>query len=498
MAARVALATVLAGALLSCRNAAGDPSWISADTAVAVCVVAGPQLVLPPLAGELPVPVVPTGLYTRGLDPRSLDNLGYARDSVVCATLEAPPLETIARGRTGALSLAAARDEASSVARSEIGSCACEVARVLGRKAWLSGCSNFPTTPSCEVTESQLARVAELTAPIEQAFPVSSVPPIHWRVFGTTDRPGWFLEHATEFFVRHPGGSELFVHGQADLPEGIVRLLLSVSSSVAVIRQDGGRAYMVVREFPTGTLIFDHFSMPVGVDSMTDLLDEWWATQTPQLFAALGPPRFPQPLALDPRDGTVMAIAREPLERVDASLVASIGFSGQVYDEDAEIREMPPALVDRMEMRIPYGRKGEVLEMRMELGASGRIWAQGLPPGEISTLPVDGFGVATQLPHFESPMVVPFVLRGQPTEAALLAFPHGLYRAVPQLSRQVPSPVAGHSREFRVEIPAGPLLGEYNTPDGLAMLRTRLSVRAHILTSRLSDEGVLTLQLVPR
>lgn len=493
-----------------CGVRKGTPEWISSDAAVVRCVVAGPNLQLPPLLDEVPSPAIPTGLFARGMDPVALDELGFERDRVVCATLLAPDAARLDAASTAIDALLATRIEVGKRAR-KLGRCVCVHADMLDARELVPDCIEQTARQNCTADPEQLAALTELLAPLESKLATTEIPRVHWRLFGRTDRPGRFTENYEDLLDRHSGGAEVYLR-RSSLPPiagfELVAGLLALDHVVAVVREDGNRELLVVREIGN-QLIFDHFAYPDVLKAGARGVDVELLTMLPRIDdaqlawyrEALEPPAQTRELLFEPRDGYMVEIDRAALERVDASLIVAARFAGQIYDETAEIRVSPPLLIDRFAHQVPYGTEGLVLHARARLTDEGREWIDGA--GKLSAIEaLAGLGHLDLQPEFRSPTNVGvaqlFLLRGRPVDHLLFAGANALPRVLHAIEASAPGSVDGDIDDFTVALPSGPLPGVKGQP-GAEALRERLSIDPHRLAVELVEGGrVVELELQRR
>jgi hypothetical protein len=503
------LACVLAVLLLGagCGVRKGTPEWIASDAAVVRCVVAGPNLQLAPLLDEIPSPAIPTGLFARGMDPVALDQLGFERDRVVCATLLAPDAARLDAASTAIAELLEARIEVGKRAR-KLGRCVCAHADTLEARELVPGCIEQPVRQGCTADAEQLTKLGELLAPLEAKLATTEIPRVHWRLFGRSDRPGRFVEHYEDLLDRHTGGAEVYLRRSSLPPMAgfeLVRGLLALEHVVAVVRQDGDRALLVVREIGD-QLVFDHFAYPDLLGHGARGIDVELLTMLPRIDdaqlawyrEALEPPTQTRELLFEPRDGYMVEIDRAALERVDASLIVAAQFAGQEYDQASEIRVMPTLLVDRFAHQVPYGTEGLVVRARARLTDQGRQWLDGA--GELPAIEaLVGLGHLDVQPEFRPATEVGvaqlFLLRGRPVDNLLFAGASALPRVLHAIEASAPSSIDGDIDDFTVALPSGPLPG-VDGRAGAEALRERMSIDPHRLAVELVDGGrVIALEL---
>lgn len=493
------------GLLTSCGVRKGTPDWVPHDAAVVRCTIAGPNLRLPKLFDEIPTPAVPTGLLARNMDPIALDDLGYERDRPVCASLQTPSAQELDHAAKAIAELDEIRSVVSKSLR-ELGRCRCTYARALDATGLVPGCLEKPTDPSCEVEADEIEAMRTILEPLENKLARTEVPRVHWRLSGRTDRVGRFVAKRNELIARHPGGSEVYVPN-APLPpkQGarLVRALLDVEGVVAVVRQDSGRALLVVRELDD-ELILDHFAYPdfggrppTSVHALLPYFDDLQASRYRE---ALAPPATPRQLLLKAKKGYLIELDRAALERIDRAAIIAAEFAQLPYDESREVRELPPLLVDRVALQVPYGTDGEVLKAKLRLTEDGRRWLDAVKGMKMSQSLIT-LGQLEQPPRFEAARPRSedmFLLRGQPIEGLLFAGPTALPQVLAAVEIAAPGSVRGKTDDWKVELPSGFMPGEFPTRQGLALLRERLSLRPHELEGERVDKGrALLLELAP-
>ena len=498
--------------LTGCRAVGkGAPEWIGPDAAVVRCTVSGPNLTLPQLFVEVPSPEPPTGLYARVMDPIALDELGFERDRAVCATLQAPEAELLDETEAAIAKLVTTRNETFKKVR-KYGRCLCNYAATLDARALVPGCSDRPVQRRCEPEGETLAELEQLLEPLRTAIGETYVPRVHWRLAGRTDRVGRFVARYDELFARHPGGSEVYLPTTPLPPHpgmALVSGLLAEEHVVAVVRQDSGRAVLVVREIDD-QLVLDHFAYPDwleagirGVDiELSLLLHHLDDAQLQRYRAALEPPEEPRELMFDPRDGYLVELDHAALERVDRGMLLATHFAGHRYDLEKERRVVPELLTDRFAHQVPYGTEGEVLRARLSLTQTGQEWLA-IVGGQSAVESLSALGGAELMPEFEPAtrdgIDQLFMLRGRPVEHSLFAGPSALPQVLFAVELAATGSVTGGVDSFQVALPSGPLPGEFQTRPELGGLRERLSKQAHELkVEQLEGGSVLALELAPR
>jgi len=505
---RLVLPLILAFALAGCGVGKGAPQWIGSDAALVRCTIAGRNLRLPRLLDTIPTPQPPSGLYAQTLDPIALDELGFERDRVVCASLHAPDDATIEAARAAIVEFDRVRATVSRAALELGGACLCSQADRLDASGLLPRCLTQATSRSCSPSAEQLEDLATTLAPLREQLASTLVPRVHWRLFGRTDRIGRFVARHRDVVGRHPGGSEVFVHGTPLPPRPgmeLIAALLGLEGVVAVVRQDSGRAVLVVRELDD-VLVLDHFDHgePVGLEparardlhALLGYLDD---AQIAWYRAALAPPSSIRALQLDPRDGYLIELDHAGLERVDRAMLVMASLGGASYDEAEERRELPPLLVDRLTLQVPFGSEGTRLLARLRLDDEGRRWLLGNEDLDLRDA-ITGLGAIERSPEFEPATPgFPFVLRGQPLEQVLFAGPSAGPKLLAAIEAEQPGSVEGEIDDFVIALPSGPLPGGFESRVGTEELRERLSLAPHRLRGKVVEGGrVLALELEPR
>lgn len=456
----------------------GDPlPWISEHSAVVRCESPGKRPP-PPAAVGLPAPPVPTGLFARQLDPAALDALGYTRDAVACATLEAPTAARI-DAAAGLRAIIDLHDRTSREALRAGGRCTCEIARAQGVRDLVAACVQTPTIGGCDPTVNA-AEVEQAVAPLLVALEDVVLPWMHWRLVGPTDRPGWFAAHINEAIANHDGGSLVYLPNEPLPPraDAAVRAMLSAQDVVAVVRQDGGRALVVAREVD-GLLVLDHFRQPLASPERMPLVARIEAAQVSAMAALLSPGPTRPPLARL-GNGTLMEFDRLLLEEVDRAAVATGALLG--IDSELPAAPGPVPLVDRVAYVAPYGESGRVLRVEHALSVDGLAWAQTL-----STLPLVGnlgaLGLSSELelpsapPKLRVAGVKPakpvavagrFVLRGTATARWGIAGVYGFPTLANLLEIAAPGALGGDLSNWRIDWPGTDLPSELGAGEPVA------------------------------
>ncbi len=441
-----------------------------------------------PVMLDLPMPAIPTGLLARQLDPMALNDMGFEREQAVCASLSRPSEETLQRARADVNTVIDAYRKTGSRARAELGRCACDVARVAKVADLLAPCHDEPHRASCEPTPDEVKRVTELVAPLRQTLTETSVPRLHWRVAGRSDRPGWMARKLTDLLQRHSGGITAFYEGQA-IPSRhnhvLIRRLMDVPGTTAVLRLDGGRSVVVIRELD-GAQVIDLLTFPPVESRLMPLLPFIDEVQAEQVAAALERPATAWAPPLSPSKGNLVHIERSGLRAVEELVLAAAPLAGETKAPTSLPGRQDAPLVDAVTVQADFGTKGTVLRARLELSAAGAQWAQTLSDGQLGTqldllgLPMD---VPPLAPPLEPNVELPYY-RG-PTERLVL---DGLLR-LPAFLRSLemihPNSVQGSLTEWDVSLPAGAIAPGGTVPPPLELRdwAERIGAQPHRLRS---------------
>lgn len=474
-----------------------DPTrWIGARAAVVRCGSGGRNPPAPVIAG-VPAPLPPSGLLVRALDPVALDDLGFQRDTTVCAVLEAPTETVIEESARTLAELVEVQDDAAREALRVGGRCTCEVARGLELRELIPTCVDAATIAGCD-PEARADAIAQALAPVLAAIDRTTLPWTHWRLVGATDRPGWLADHLDTLLAHHGGGSTAYVRGVA-LPtrvDPLVPVLLELEGVTVIVRQDAGRAFLIVRELD-GQLVLDHFEQPAAATRRLALVDRVELAQVTAMAAALAPPDAARPLLLPPKDGTTVEIDVALLDDIDRAAIAASVLGRAAYVVDDERWEQPPRLFDRIAWQAPYGREGRVLVVEHALSLEGTAWAQTLADAPLIGN-LGALGLADESPVFEPANdELELTLRGSTTARWGV---HGVHR-IPSLANTLeilaPGSLAGDLSHWRLEWPGAAT--PTDEPEVYAGLREQLSKRAYAIAASFDTARTrLTIEARPR
>lgn len=431
--------------------------WVPPQAAIVRCTMAGRDR-MPPVLLDLPLPALPTGLLARQLDPMALNDMGFEREQMVCAALESPPSERIDEVRGELMVLLEAHSQVSARARTALGRCACDVARLADVAGLLASCRDQPHRSECAPTPAQLEEALALVEPLRDALASTPVPRLHWRVAGRTDRPGWMARRLPELLPRHEGGATVYLPGQA-IPSRhnhvLVRRLLDLPGVTAVLRLDGGRSMLVIRELD-GALVVDLVAFPeldARLAPLLPFIDEARADDVVDVLARPSTSWSP-PLPLD--KGNLIHLDREGLRAVDSMLLAMAPLAGMGKAPRSLPEPIEPPLVDAVTLQAEFGASGKRLRAQLRLSEDGRQWAQLLgkavlaPPMDVLGLPLD-----PPLPRPSLEEMPTSIVHGTATEWLVI---DGL-RRIPALLHRLemvhPNAVGGRLDAWDVSLPAG-------------------------------------------
>ncbi len=457
---------------------------------------------MPPVLLDLPIPAIPTGLLARQLDPMALNDMGYEREHPVCASLARPSDELLEQSRTQVDRLLRIYRETGAKTRVALGRCACDVARTAGVSELLAPCHDEPHRTGCETTPEAVVQLNEQLAPLREALANTPIPRLHWRVAGRSDRPGWMIKRLTQLLPRHAGGVTAFHPGQA-IPSRhnhvLIRRLMDVPGAVAVLRLDGGRSVMVVRELD-GAQVLDLLTFTPIDPRLMPLLPVIDEARAEQVVAALAQPsaRWSPPLPLD--KGNIVHLDRAGLRALDTLMLAMAPLAGAAEAPTTLPATEDDPLVDAVTLQADFGAKGKVLRAEVTLSSAGVQWAQTLADGQLGTQ-LELLGLPMQAPPPAPPVegVELLFFRGA-TERLVL---DGLWRVagfLRSLEMLHPNSVQGSPAEWDVTLPPGAIApgGTVPPPLELADWAERIAQQPYRLRSSLdSTREHLTLVLEP-
>ncbi len=477
--------------------------WVPHDAALVRCTTAG-RTRMPPVLLDLPLPKVPTGLLARQLDPMALNDMGYERDQPVCAALLRPSEPSLARARADITGLVESYQQTGARARASMGRCACDVARVAGVAELLTMCRDEPHRPSCQPRPDQLTQIQEVVSPLREALANTPVPRLHWRVAGRSDRPGWMVKRLVELLPRHTGGATVFQPGQV-VPSRhnhvLIRRLLGAPGVRGVLRLDGGRAVLVIRE-RDDALVLDLLVFTPVDPRLVPLLPFIDEGRAEAVVDSLEPPGRRWTPRVPLNQGNLVALERTGLRAVDRLLLTMAPLAGdQAAPTDLPEAEEP--LVEEVTMQAKFGAQGKVLSARLDLSPAGQQWAQSLPDLLLApNLEVLGFPLETR-PDAEgerAPKTRSLLTHGTPTATLILDGLPRMASLMRALEMAHPGSVGGRLDAWELTMPAGAVGpgGTVPPPTELRAWSERLATEPYRLKMTLDPRReVLELTLEP-
>lgn len=459
--------------LVACKGEELATRWVPAEAAVVRCTTAGRHR-MPPVLLDLPVPAVPTGLLARQLDPMALDDMGFERDQPVCASLRRPTEPELDQARADVSSLLATYSATGSEVRGQLGRCACDVARAAGVEDMLAPCHGAPHRDACEPTPAQVVEVTRRVQPLREALAAHAVPRIHWRLAGRSDRPQWMVQRLVQLLPRHPGGITAYTEGEP-IPSRhnhvLVRRLMDVPGVGAVLRLDGGRSVLVIRQLE-GAQVLDLLSFPPVRPELLPLLPFIDEAQAERVVEALAQPARAWVPPLSPAKGNLVHLERAGMRAVDELLLRAAPLAGESRGPTSLPELEPTPLVDAVTVQADFGTKGRVLRARLELSAAGAQWAQTVGEGQLGPQ-LEALGLPLEAPAraegVEGVEGVQLMFHRGPTERLVL---DGLWR-MPGLLRSLemlhPNTVQGTLTEWDVTLPPGAVAPGGSVPPPLEL-----------------------------
>lgn len=360
--------------------------WIPESAAVVHCVGVAPDTERPLIHDEVASVDVPSHFFLRSMAPEDLSDIGFAPNTAACAALISPAWDELARMEDGMKELREVLDELTiDLRRSD--ACLCSQLRGLDAQ-WISpSCSRERVRLGCKSQDIIAQRaLAPKIEPVRQLAEGLSMPTEHWRLVGRTDRPG-FWEHRYRWLKRRFRGAVEAFEPSAPATTGpsmkLVNTLLEVPGVVMVVRQEGGRSILVVREPEKGMLTLDLFRKPIYENESVSLLHTLDDLRSEDFVAALAKPDSALKLKGDLRKSVTTWINRDGLERVDAATRA-IAFFFQLPSIDRVEESVEPLVESALWMTsVREGENPETSEIRLSLSEEGKAW--------VATLRDDGF-----------------------------------------------------------------------------------------------------------
>lgn len=372
--------------LVGCTARAPALDWISDSAAVVHCIGVGPDAARPTIHDELPTVEVPAQFFLRAMAPEDLSDIGFAPNTAVCAALLPYPWIEIDRMETGMKEIRGVLDEMTVQLRKG-DACFCSQLRGLDAQWITPACSRERVRLGCNNQDiiAQRALAPKLEAVRELAGSLE-IPLEHWRLAGRTDRPG-FWEHRYRWLKRRFHGAVEAFEPSFPATTGpsmlLINRLLEAPGVVMVVRQNGGRSVLVVREPEKGALVFDLFRKPVYENESLNLLHKLDDLKPEIYLNALAKPTSKMKLPGDLRRSFTTWMSRDGLERVDAATRAIAYFfqlpSLKIVDEEVE-----PLVASMLwTTSIREGENPSSSEVKLSLTEEGVAW--------VATLRDEGF-----------------------------------------------------------------------------------------------------------
>mgnify|MGYP001401248244 CR=1 FL=1 len=468
--------------------------WLPDDAAVVHCTVAGRQK-MPPVLLRTPAPTPPTGLFARRLDPMALNDMGYERDLPVCAGVIVPESSRIEATAKAAESLVVTADTAGREARNALGRCVCDVAYEAGIRDMLPLCVHRAHKAACTPSADDFDKLGKAVEPLRDLVGTIDLPRVHWRLAGKTDRPTWFAEKIRDLLGRHVGGATVYLPGEAigsRHNHALVRALMDEPGVAAVVREDGGQAILVVRVVEDA-MVLDLFVWPSFAPQYRGVLEAIDNAQPERVVAELDKPGAHYQPGLDPTKGSLVAVDRVGLERMDELEIGHARLSGYPYDRTKETWAPPDPLVDRATMQAPFGESGISVDVSLELSAAGRAWASGLVDAPLSP-DLSELSLATDPPSYVAAAgsrITPW-LRGQPTASTAIWGLSRIGERLRKLEMDYPGSVRGTALEWEIRIPQGSIGfgGALDPAEGLEPIADQITERPFELRAKVTPTHV--------
>lgn len=321
-------------------------AYIDDDTAYVRCTqLRGLPEDQPP--GPMPPSLsIPAGFYVGELQEASLALAGFARDSKVCVTLQAPTSAVLVQAKSELLALARAKETLESRLQGAT-PCGCEALYLRGLRATLQDCVAQPLDGTClEKLKVQDPFGPEIDA-FEAQIAATVAPPRHWRMVGRAgSKKGW-VRNYPRLLGALRSGSEVFLRRRAVTAgknQALIEALLKEPGVSAVVRQAGGRALLVVRYLRKGVLVFDYFEHLKDPKVSVGLLNRIDNASIDSYRAALRAPKYPKRWPVRAGAPLGWGWQLQALERLDAAQEV-MSYLGQApYDTGKEIWRHPVAL----------------------------------------------------------------------------------------------------------------------------------------------------------
>lgn len=342
-----------------CKTKSPTKAWVDDDTAYMRCEAVGAPLSLEVQRPRPPSLSFPDGFYVGDMEPASLAKVGFARDSVVCATLQAPSTEQLTESKRQLYRLAQERKALQELLDAPT-PCACEALYRQGLRGLLAECVATKLQAAClnhsNLSADWVAQVKKVTDRIAQ----SNLPLRHWRMVGPVGRGAGWVRSYPEFLGALDGGSEVFLRRKpvfAGKNRALIVKLLAEPGVVAVVRQRQGQSLLVVRYLEQDTLVLDYFEYPKeegGALGLFALLDNanvaWYIKQ-------LRPPQHPRTWSVKGKHQQGWGWNLEALFRVDRGQEVLSYLGVQPYDLKREQWRHPMALAGHGWMHTQHSKQ---------------------------------------------------------------------------------------------------------------------------------------------
>jgi hypothetical protein len=281
----------------------------------------------------------------------------------------------------------------------------------------------------------------------------------------------------------------------------LIQQLFQVDGVTAIVRQDSGRALLIIRE-SRGDLILDHFSYPAPIPiGIVHLLDNNNYDEYARRLAKPGSTRSP---LLDVTKGNIVEFDWQLVDAVDQMAEVAGLLMDTPYDPEQETLVDPEPYVDRVAYQAPFGREGEALMVKAQLTELGTKWAQGTVGAVLSPTMIELGLTPQEPPSFTPPSPdtskqISYVGRGTQVQFAGV---HGL-RMAPEvfaaIERTHPGTIQGKGDEWAMEIPKADLTGAVGPGGPFSGLREMFTRKPYKVTLSFPPErDVVDLRAAPR
>jgi hypothetical protein len=308
----------------------------------------------------------PAGFYLGDFVSSAAHLVGFAPESKICAlelstALEDEVDEFKRRAQTLERTLAHSFEE-----MRDIDDCACRWAFEDGIAKFSNQCT-VQDISQCREKSPTNADYVRIRDKIVTAAKAAFLPPRHWRMVGTFDRPHAFSEAQTRLIQGIKGSTTIAfrrsklmkntANEKKDAPE--LERLLELPHVVAAAMQNQGLAHLVVRQMPGNVMIFDYFeSRAQGVARVE--LERQWADLTVNWIAERLPQKPATSATINPRT-EFMWTRNEELTKVELELDnVRLGAAHDITDEASALPKSE-ATIESWTLEIdPDGQSGEL------------------------------------------------------------------------------------------------------------------------------------------